>query len=162
MGQLTLHASLMQLTSPPPPLCFTPSFPVLHCHARQAAGCPPPCHPTPPPLWAAPPCHPMPPPICAALPASLPTPPPGRTFGRSSRGSAFFASSCTVCPLSVSSTASTTRSICVTPSSDRPRSSAARRSPCGGRGKEVSVAGTPAVAGHQHGRSFLAKLKPHG
>ena len=121
-----------------------------------------------------------------------PLPPSQRTFGRSSLGSFFLARSCTVCPFNVSSTASTTRSICrwgrhtegeavsqvdtacgsggrdaggvsgkavqvggvrsdsvsppsptllhdhtcVTPSSDRPRSSAALRSPCSARAQD--------------------------
>lgn len=52
-------------------------------------------------------------------------------MGRSRRGSAFFSSMWTTLPLSVSSAASTTRSICVTPSTLMPCSSCACRSPCG-------------------------------
>jgi hypothetical protein len=54
-----------------------------------------------------------------------------RSFGRSSAGSAFLASSHTVLPFSVSDAASTTRSICVTPNSDSPARLDALRSPCG-------------------------------
>ena len=79
--------------------------------------------------------------------ACLPTP----TFGKSSLGRAFLASSCTVCPFKVSSTASTTLSIWVTPSRDKPCSSAARRSPCSAGSERQRQGQDDAQAGRQAG-----------
>ena len=65
----------------------------------------------------------------------------GRTLGRSRRGKAFFSSIWTVFPASVSSTASTTRSICVVPMTLRPCRPGAALSPCGTQPANAPAAG---------------------